>query len=87
MNNGTPQDYSDDLYLVYFEVAHAQETSQGATLEVLTSFLNDKSADQIVHLEHGYQMAMPMQTIPDVVRHLTEKNIAVYQVRRGKKVE
>lgn len=82
MKSGTPRDYSEDLYRVYFEVGEWEE----AALGVLESFVGSSQSMNILHLEFGYELAMPIQCVPDVVRLLNEKNIAIYQIVRGDKV-
>ena len=75
---GTPLDYTSDVYRVYFEVNdHA-----GKALKVLSDFLGEAKAKQIFKLTHGYDVDLPIQSVPDVVRLLSEENIAVYQVVR-----
>lgn len=81
--NGTPRDYSEDMYQVYFEVGEWE----GMALTVLTEFVGDTQAKHIKHLEFGYELAMPIQCVPDVVRLLDQKNIAIYQIVRGEKLE
>ena len=86
----TPADYSDALYRVYFEVGEWQQVALGA----ISAFLLERSRDQpafhfdpvsVQRLDHGYALELPMQLIPEVVRALAERNVAVYQVvRRGR---
>ena len=83
MKSGTPRDYSEDMYSVYFEVVEWE----GIALDIITSFVGDLHSKHILHLEFGYELAMPIQCIPDVVRLLSQKDIAIYQIVRGDKVE
>lgn len=78
---GTPKDYSEDMYKVYFELGEWE----GIALDILTSFVGDSHSKNILHLEFGYELAMPIQCIPEVVRLLNQKNIAFYQIVRGEK--
>ena len=82
VNSGTPKDYTEDLYRVYFEVGEFER----AALSVLESFTGHAHSQNILHLEFGYELAMPIQCFPDVVRRLAEQNIAIYQVVRGGKI-
>ncbi|EGQ8485945.1 hypothetical protein ACTNIH_002002 [Vibrio parahaemolyticus] len=83
MKSGTPSDYSEDMYKVYFEVGEWEGTALG----IIESFVGHSHSKNITHLEFGYELAMPIQCVPDLVRLLNEKNIAIYQVVRGEKTE
>ncbi|USD37293.1 MULTISPECIES: hypothetical protein [Ferrimonas] len=80
---GTPKDYSSDLYRVTFEVAE----SNGAAKTILTDFLGPEHSRKLIALPHGYQCELPMQCIPELVRNLTMANIAVYQVIRHEQAQ
>lgn len=84
---GTPADYGDTLYRVYFEVGEWQ----GIARDAITAFLLDRhhahasfsvAPAELRPRPHGYEVDLPMQLIPEVVRVLAERNIAVYQVVR-----
>lgn len=75
---GTPRDYTSDMYKVYFEVAE----HDGAVLSILTEYIGEDKASKIVSLTYGYEIELPIQCIPEVVRLLSKNNIAVYQVIR-----
>ncbi|MFN4161946.1 MAG: hypothetical protein ACK4FW_08205 [Stenotrophomonas sp.] len=84
---GTPREYSDALYRVYFEVGEWQDIARDA----ITAFLVERSRDHPAFdfapaaLEvkaHGYEVDLPMQLIPEVVRVLAERNVGIYQVVR-----
>ena len=79
---GTPKDYTDDLYLVYFEVGEHQGTAKS----LLEAYLGDERKGTIQTLPHGYIVEIALQCTPDIVKRLTEANIAVYQVNRFAKV-
>ena len=79
---GTPKDYSVHMYIVYFELGDWE----GIALDILTSFVGDSHSKNILHLEFGYELAMPIQCIPEIVRLLSQKNIAIYQIVRGEKI-
>lgn len=83
MKSGTLRDYSEDMYKVYFEIGE----SENIGLNVLTSFVGGYHSKYIFPLEYGYELAMPIQGIPEVVRLLNQKNIAIYQIIRGEKIE
>lgn len=83
----TPSDYSDALYRVYFEVGEWE----GIARDAITAFLVERASDHpafdfdasLLHARpHGYEVDLPMQLIPEVVRALAEQNVAVYQVVR-----
>ncbi|MDH6016631.1 hypothetical protein [Vibrio splendidus] len=82
MKAGTSRDYSEDMYNVYFEVGEWE----GTALSILESFVGQSPSTSISYLEFGYELAMPIQCVPDLVRLLTEKNIAIYQIVRGNKI-
>ena len=75
---GTSRDYTNDVYKVYLE-AHEHD---GSVLRILTEYLGDDKASSINKLTHGYELELPIQCIPELVRLLTQENIAVYQVVR-----
>ncbi|MDP0590332.1 MAG: hypothetical protein QS748_14540 [Candidatus Endonucleobacter bathymodioli] len=83
MKSGTLRDYSEDMYKVYFEIGEFEREG----LNTLTSFVGDFHSKHILHLEFGYELAIPIQCIPEVVRLLSQKNIAIYQIVRGEKIE
>jgi len=83
MKNGTPKDYSEDMYKFYFEVGEWD----GQALAVIESFLGHTHSNNIINLEFGYELTMPIQCAPDLVKRLIEKNIGVYQVVRGEKTQ
>lgn len=84
---GTLADYSDDLYRVYFEVGEWE----GIACDAITTFLIERSRDNpaftfdatdLQPVEHGYELDLPMQLIPEVVGALVARHIGVYQVLR-----
>ena len=75
---GTPLDYTSDVYRVYFEVADSTHAGKN----ILSAFLGQEPSEKIVTLAHGYEIELPIQCVPDVVRLLTNANIAIYQVVR-----
>lgn len=81
--SGTPRDYTGDLYRVYFEVGEFEQSAQ----KILSKFMGTDDPDKIIKLAHGYEVELPIQCVPDIVRELAQTNIAVYQVVRYAKVE
>ena len=79
---GTPRDYSPDLYRVYFEVAEFEHNAR----RILCKFPGSDAPGIITELSHGYEVELPIQCVPDIVRELVQANIAVYQVVRYAKV-
>jgi hypothetical protein len=75
---GTPRDYSSDIYKVYFEVGNPNS----AILNLLTDYMGVDKGRDITVLTHGYELELPIQVVPEVVRLLSENNIGVYQVVR-----
>ena len=80
---GTPRDYSSDMYKVYFEIVERD----GFVLSVLSEYLGSEKSQSIRTLPHGYELELPIQVIPEVVRLLCANNIAVYQVMRYAKTQ
>lgn len=78
--NGTPLDYSSDVYRTYIEVIDPTNEAKS----ILSNILG-KSSTEILSLDYGYEFESPIQCIPDIVRELAVKNIAVYQVVRYSK--
>lgn len=79
---GTPRDYTDDLYRHYFEVKEVA----GRAERIVREFLGDARAASLVPLTHGFEVVIPLQCAPDLVRRLAQENFAVYQVVRYAKV-
>ena len=75
---GTPQDYSSDVYKIYFEVRGQHNDA----LDVLLDFLGEGKKKTINRLAHGYEVELPIQCVPDIVTLLSQKGVAVYQVIR-----
>ena len=75
---GTPLDYTSDVYRVYFEL-HDRD---GSAKQIIADFLGSQRAQEVVTLAQGYEVALPIQCVPEVVRLLAAANIAVYQVVR-----
>ncbi len=80
---GTPLDYTEDLYRFYFEIRDAAGVAE---LE-LKSFLGREHANNLCRLTHGFEMDLPIQCVPDLIRILSAKSIAIYQVVRYAKVD
>ena len=75
---GTPLDYTNDVYRVYFEVPNATNEAK----KIISAFIGAERSETIVTLAHGYEVELPIQCVPEVVRLLANSNIAVYQVVR-----
>lgn len=79
---GTPRDYTSGLYRVYFEVGEFKNSAN----KILKEFLGPDACGSITELTHGYEVELPIQCVPDIVRELVQANIAVYQVVRFAKI-
>ena len=75
---GTPLDYTSDVYRVYFEILDSRNEGK----RIISDFIGRVRSEKIVTLTHGYEVELPIQCVPDVVRLLISANIAVYQVVR-----
>ena len=75
---GTPLDYSETVYRFYLEVADCRP----ATRRLIERFLPRHHAARILDLDYGFELEMPIQSAPDLVRLLSNNNIAVYQLVR-----
>jgi hypothetical protein len=80
---GTPLDYTEDLYRFYFEIGD----TNGVAERALKSFLGSEHAKRLHRLTHGFEMDLPIQSVPDLIRILSGENIAIYQVVRYAKVD
>ena len=80
---GTPRDYSENMYRFYLELADCSP----ATRRMIEECLPRHHANRIVDLAHGFELDMPIQSAPDLVRHLTAKRIGVYQLVRLARTE
>ena len=79
---GTPLDYTEDLYKFYLEV----RDMDGKVERLLRDFLGTTQAEQLQRLPHGFELTLPIQCVPDIVRLLTRENVAIYQIVRYAKV-
>jgi hypothetical protein len=81
--SGTPADYTAALYRVYFEVGEWQNIARDAIRDFLLSHPGvEFQPSDLRARDHGYEVDLPMQLIPEVVRALAEHNVAIYQVLR-----
>ncbi|MNK15385.1 hypothetical protein D3C87_335220 [compost metagenome] len=74
---GTPRDYSDSKYLVYVELYKADKK--------LNKIISEH-CKVVKELEFGYLCEAHLQAIPEIIRSLSLKNHAVYQIVRLAKV-
>lgn len=84
---GTPGEYTDDLYRVYFEVGEFEDSARNAIASALKSYSQgsahfDFTPSSLRQHSHGYEVDIPMQLIPEIVRELAARNVAVYQIVR-----
>lgn len=88
---GTPGEYTNNLYRVYFEVGE----HDGFAGQVIANFLAVRLVEitgtafvpeSLRRQAHGYEADIPLQLVPEVVRELSAKNVAVYQVIRINKL-
>ena len=54
--------------------------------QLLREFLGIAHAAQLQRLTHGFELMLPIQGVPDIVRLLKRGNVAVYQIVRYAKV-
>jgi hypothetical protein len=75
---GTPLDYTSDVYRFYFEVTKHDEAAK----KIILKYTGPEKSNAFIELTHGYEVELPIQCVPDIVRELVNGNIAVYQVVR-----
>jgi hypothetical protein len=80
---GTPLGYTEHLYRIYLETRDAD----GAAERALKGFLGTERARRLVRLTHGFELELPIQCVPDVIRLLARENVAIYQVVRYAKID
>jgi hypothetical protein len=80
---GTPLDYTEDLYRFYVETRDVEGTAE----RLIREFLGERHAKNLQRLTHGFELVMPLQCAPDLVRLLARESVAVYQVARYAKVD
>ena len=80
---GTPRDYTEDVYKVYFEVREYKESA----LNILATFLGEDKAHSITKLAHGYELEIPIQCVPDIASLLCEGGVGIYQIVRYAKTD
>lgn len=87
-HHGTPYDYSDTFYRVYFEVGEWQNIARDA----INDFMVERSRayrhwthspDDLHRCEHGYELDLPNQIIPELAQTLSARNLLVYQIVRS----
>lgn len=76
-DTGTPRDYSEELYRFYLETVDPDHVAR----KILISFLGTQNARAVIEVEHGYELCMPIQCAPEIVRLLANE-VAVYQLVR-----
>lgn len=79
---GSPRDYSESLYRFYFEIRDVEGTAE----KILREFLGDLHEKHQQKLTHGFELNLPIQCVPDLVRLLTQHNVAIYQIVRYARV-
>lgn len=75
---GTPRDYTDRRHSFYFELADPE----GMPSVILKEWLGPDRFAQVVRHPFGFQIEMPIQEVPDVIRRLVNADVAIYQVVR-----
>ncbi|MEP2978241.1 MAG: hypothetical protein ABJO86_02070 [Lentilitoribacter sp.] len=75
---GTPKDYSDTLYKYYLEVAEHEQMA----FDTIKELFGMDRLHLITPIDHGYEIIMPIQLAPDLLRNLLNKNLAIYQLVR-----
>jgi hypothetical protein len=78
-----PLDYSEELYTFYIETVDADGTVE----RLLMGFLGPRHQRRLRRVVHGFEFVSPIQCVPDLIRLLTNENVAVYQVVRQAKAE
>ena len=73
----TPEDYTERVYRVYFEVMDVD----GKAESIIASY----SQELPLKKAFGYEANVAMQMIPEIVRRIAAENIAVYQIVRLQK--
>ncbi|WP_452601781.1 hypothetical protein [Pontimicrobium sp. MEBiC06410] len=72
----TPFDYTENKIWVYFEVADKNSFKNYiSTLQFVTPA-------SLIEESYGYKILICNQHIPEIVRDLAAKNVAIYQVTR-----
>jgi hypothetical protein len=79
---GTPRDYTEDLYCFYLEIPDPDRRAE----RLIREWLGTRHAEALQPITHGFELVMPLQCAPDLVRSLVGANVAVYQVVRFAKV-
>ena len=80
---GTPADYSNDMYHFYFEVAEYEQ----AALKIIENYLGEEKVSLLTKRDHGYEVELAIQCVPDLTRELVSGGIAVYQIVRYAKTK
>jgi hypothetical protein len=81
-NVGAPNDYSESLYRFYLEVVDQNSIVK----DILFDFLGPVHGLSISDMPYGYEFDMPIQCAPEVVRNLSQANVAIYQLIRIRRV-
>jgi len=80
---GTPSDYTNDVYRFYFEVGEYK----GLAGKVIKDFLGEEKFTFVLKLEHGYEIELPIQCVPDLTEELVTKGVGIYQIVRYAKTK
>jgi hypothetical protein len=53
---------------------------------VITNFLGVEKSQGLVTIPYSYKLELSIQCVPDLVKQLVQKNIAIYQIVRFTKL-
>ena len=80
---GTPADYTSDMYRFYFEVAEYEQTA----LKIIENYLGEERSALLVKRDHGYELELAIQCVPDLTSELVNGDVGVYQIVRYAKTK
>ena len=80
-NIATTKDYSETLYLFYIELGALSNTAKKIIIDNVSPTCSIES-----ELKYGYLCKLYIQNIPDIVKALSRKKIAIYQIVRISKI-
>jgi hypothetical protein len=50
--------------------------------DLIKGLIGSERENSIVRLSHGYEVELPIQCVPEVVKLISSQNMAIYQVVR-----
>ena len=71
------------MYRFYFEVAEYEKTAQ----KIIENYLGEERSALLVKRDHGYEVELAIQCVPDLTSALVNGDVGIYQIVRYAKTK